>query len=360
MSHVFIIAEAGVNHNGSLQRALELIDVAAAAGADAVKFQTFRSESVISRAARKAEYQITNTGNDDSQLEMVRALELSVDQHRQLIERASARNIAFLSTPFDLDSVRVLAQEFRLPRLKIASGEITNLPLLLAAGRVGCPLLLSTGMSTLAEVEQALHVLAFAFRAPPDARPKAQDLEVAYRDEMAQRLLHDRITLLHCTTEYPAPVAEANLLAMDTLRAAFGLPVGFSDHTQGIHIALAAVARGAAVIEKHFTLDRTLPGPDHVASLEPGELTALVRGVRDVQQALGSGRKLPAPSELKNIAIARKSLIAAQPIKRGQSFNETNLTTKRPGSGVSAMKFYDYVGRTAQRDYSVDDLIDEL
>jgi N-acetylneuraminate synthase len=360
VSGTFIIAEAGVNHNGSLDSAVALIDVAATAGADAVKFQTFRSEAVISRAARKAQYQITNTGNEDSQLEMVRALELTTDHHRVLIDHARSRGIAFLSTPFDLDSVQLLAHEFRLPRLKIASGEITNLPLLLAAGRVGCPLLVSTGMSTLGEVEQALQVIAFAYATPPGTRPTAREMEAAYRDEAAQLLLSERVTLLHCTTEYPAPVADANLRALDTLRTAFGLPVGFSDHTLGTHIAIAAVARGAAVIEKHFTLDRSLPGPDHVASLEPEELAAMVRGIRDVEQALGSGRKVPAPSEWKNIAIARKSLIAARPIKRGEAFSAANLTTKRPGSGVSAMKFYDYLGRIAQRDYGLDELIDEL
>jgi len=357
---VYIIAEAGVNHNGSVDTAVELIDVATAAGADAVKFQTFRSESVISRAARKAQYQITNTGNDESQLEMVRALELSVAQHRVLIDHARSKGIAFLSSPFDLESLHVLTEEFRLPRLKIASGEITNIPLLVAAGRAGCPLILSTGMSTLAEVERALQIIAFGFVAPRDARPTVAGLEAAYFDTKAQSLLRERLTLLHCTTEYPAPVQEVNLRAMNTMRAAFGLPVGFSDHTPGIHIAIASAALGAEVIEKHFTLDRNLPGPDHVASLEPGELAAMVRGIRDVEQALGSGRKLPAPSEMKNIPIARKSLIAARAIKKGEAFSEINLTTKRPGTGVSALRFYDYVGRNAPRDYSADDLIDEL
>jgi N-acetylneuraminate synthase len=360
MKRVFVIAEAGVNHNGSIDSAIELIDVATAAGADAVKFQTFRSEAVISRAARKAQYQITNTGSDESQLEMVRALELSVVQHRVLIDHARAKGIEFLSTPFDLESLRVLSDEFRLARLKIASGEITNMPLLLAAGRAGCPLILSTGMSTLAEVERALQVIAFAFVSAPDARPTATGMQTAYLDPAAQAMLRERLTLLHCTTEYPAPIREVNLRAMDSMRAAFGLSVGFSDHTPGIHIAIAAAAMGAEMIEKHFTLDRTLPGPDHVASLEPGELAAMVQGIRDVEQAVGSGRKLPAPSEMKNIPIARKSLIAAREIKEGEAFSEANITTKRPGSGVSAMSFYEYVGRTARRDYAPDDLIDEL
>lgn len=340
--------------------ATRLIDVAADSGADAVKFQTFRSEAVISRAARKAQYQITNTGNEESQLEMVRALELSVAQHRVLIEHARARKIAFLSTPFDLESLHVLTQEFRLPQLKIASGEITNMPLLLAAARTGCPLIVSTGMATLLEVERALQVIAFGFVAAPDARPTAAAVEAAYLDSTAQSLLRERLTLLHCTTEYPAPVGEVNLRAMDTMRTSFGLTVGFSDHTQGIHVAIAAAAMGAAMIEKHFTLDRTLPGPDHVASLEPPELAAMVQGIRDVERALGTGRKLPAPSERKNIPIGRKSLIAARPIKQGEVFTESNLTTKRPGTGVSAMCFYEYLGREAQRDYGADDLIDEI
>jgi len=215
-------------------------------------------------------------------------------------------------------------------------------------------------MSTLAEVERALRVLAFAFVSAPDARPTASALEAAYLDPKAHSLLLDRVTLLHCTTEYPAPVAEANLRAMQTMRTAFGLAVGFSDHTPGIHIAIAAAALGAEIIEKHFTVDRTLPGPDHVASLEPEELRAMVRGIRDAQLALGSGRKLPSPSEVKNIQVGRKSLIAARDIKKGEAFSQSNLTTKRPGSGVSAMRFYDYIGRTAARDYVADELIDEF
>jgi len=360
VKHVFVIAEAGVNHNGSMDLAMQLIDAAVAAGADAVKFQTFRSESVISRLASKAQYQITNTGSEESQLDMARALELSVAQQLLLLDHARSKGIAFLSTPFDLESLQVLVEQFRLPRLKIASGEITNMPLLLAAGSAGCPLILSTGMTTLGDVEHALQVLAFAFVSKPGRRPSEEQLQAASLDAGAQQMLRDRVTLLHCTTEYPAPMEDVNLLAMDTMRSAFGLPVGYSDHTPGINIAIAAAARGAEVIEKHFTLDRTLPGPDHVASLEPQELIALVRGVREVERALGSGRKGPMASELKNIPIARKSLIAARPIRKGEIFTETNLTTKRPGTGVSAMRYYEYVGRVASRDYHADDLIDEL
>lgn len=357
---VFIIAEAGVNHNGSLELARQLIDVAAAAGADAVKFQTFRSEAVISRAAKKAEYQVTNTGSDESQLDMVRKLELGADEHRQLITHAHSRGIHFLSTPFDLESLALLVDVFDLPQLKIPSGEITNLPLLLAAGRSRRLLIVSTGMATLGEVEQALAILAFAMTAPPEARPTATAITAAFLSDEGQRLLKARVSLLHCTTEYPAPVAEVNLRAMATMKAAFGLPVGYSDHTEGIHIAVAAVALGATIIEKHFTIDRTLPGPDHVASLEPEELSAMVRAIRAVTGALGSGLKLPAPSEMKNITVARKSLVAASDVMKGEVFTVENLTTKRPGSGISAIRYEEFLGRVAVRDFLADELIEEF
>jgi N-acetylneuraminate synthase len=358
IQHVLVIAEAGVNHNGSLAAALELVDAAAAAGADAVKFQTFRSEAVISKGARKAQYQIANTGNDESQLEMVRRLELDEVAHRRLLERARAKGIQFLSTPFDLESLRLL-QSFALPRLKIASGEITNLPLLLAAARSGCELIVSTGMCTLGEVERALQAIAFGFAAPTGEHPTAEALAAAYASPAARELLRQRLILLHCTTEYPAPVADANLRVMRTMAAAFGVPVGYSDHTTGIHVPIAAVACGAIAIEKHFTLDRRQPGPDHIASLEPAELTAMVSAIRDVELAIGTGWKVPAQSETKNIPIARKSLVAACSIRRGEAFSEVNLTTKRPGSGVSAWKYFDYLGRTATRDYAADELLDE-
>lgn len=356
--HIYVIAEAGVNHNGSLEVAKQLIDVAADAKADAVKFQTFRAEMEISQFATKAEYQITNTGSTESQLEMVRKLELGVEEHRQLIEHARSRSIDFLSTPFDLGSLSVLADVFRLPKIKMASGEITNLPLLLAAGRTRTPLIVSTGMSTLGEIERALAVLAFTYTAHTNERPTEFAMAAAYRSEAGQCALREMITLLHCTTEYPAPPADVNLNAMATMRTAFGLPVGYSDHTQGIHISIAAVAAGATIIEKHLTLDRTMPGPDHIASLEPSELAEMVRAIRDVECALGNGLKIPARSEVKNIAVARKSLVAAQEIPKGTLFNAENLTTKRPGTGVCAMHFDEFLGRPALRDYQADELID--
>ena len=356
---VLIIAEAGVNHNGSMDLAKQLIDVAAAAGADAVKFQTFRSEAVISRAAKKAEYQIVNTGMDESQLDMVRKLELGVEDHRLLIGHAGSRNIRFLSTPFDIESLHVLTDIFNLPLLKIPSGEITNLPLLLEAGRSGRLLIVSTGMATLAEIEQALMALAFAMSSEDGARPTAATMRAAFFSETGQRLLKDRVSLLHCTTEYPAPVTDVNLKAMSVMGTAFGLPVGYSDHTEGIHISVAAAALGATIIEKHFTLDRNLPGPDHVASLEPAELALMVHAIRDIERALGNGIKIPAPSELKNITVARKSLVAANDIPKGVLFDATNLTTKRPGTGVSGMRFEEFLGRPALRSYLADELIDD-
>ena len=356
--HVYVIAEAGVNHNGSLELAKRLIDVAADAKADAVKFQTFRAEMEISQFAKKAAYQITNTGSAESQLEMVRKLELGVEEHRQLIEHARRRSIDFLSTPFDLGSLSVLADVFRLPKIKMASGEITNLPLLLAAGRTRTPLIVSTGMSTLGEIERALAVLAFTYTTHPNERPTELAMAAAYRSEAGQRALWEKVALLHCTTEYPAPPCDVNLNAMTTMRTAFGLPVGYSDHTQGIHISIAAVAAGATIIEKHVTLNRAMLGPDHIASLEPRELAEMVRAIRNVECALGNGLKIPAPSEVKNIAVARKSLVAAQDIPKGTLFNAENLTTKRPGTGVCAMHFDEFLGHPALRDYQADELID--
>ncbi len=331
---VEIIAEAGVNHDGSLARALALVDAAAAAGADVVKFQTFRSTELVSRHAPKAAYQKKTTDAAESQLDMVRALELDEAAHRELIARCEQRGVRFLSTPFDEASVALL-MSLGVPRLKIPSGEITNPLLLRACARAGVPLLLSTGMSTLGDIEAALAVIA-------QASPGAEQ----------------RVTLLHCTTEYPAPVEDVNLRAMQTMAQAFGLPVGYSDHTDGIAVSVAAAALGAVVIEKHFTLDRSLPGPDHKASLEPRELGELVRAVRAVEQALGEPKKGPSPSERKNLPVARKSLVAARAIRRGERFSTENLTVKRPGSGISAMRYDEWIGRVAERDYAEDELIE--
>lgn len=355
---VFIIAEAGVNHNGDLELAKQLIDVAAEANADAVKFQTFRAEQVVSRHAPKAEYQTRTTGKAESQLEMIRKLELTEADHEALITHAQARSIAFLSTPFDMPSLRLLTKRFGLKTIKIASGEITNAPLLLAIARAAPRMILSTGMSTLAEVEAALGVLAFGFVAPISAKPQRGDFQQAFASEAGQQALRDRVTILHCTSEYPAPFDEVNLRAMDTLAKAFGLPAGYSDHTPGIHISLAAVARGARVIEKHFTLDRNLPGPDHKASVEPEELRQLVRQIRDVEQALGDGIKRPTASEWKTRDVARKSLVAAKAIKAGEVFGEENVACKRPGEGASPFAYWQTLGQKATRSYNVDEALD--
>lgn len=357
MSPVLLIAEAGVNHNGSLERALAMVDAAATANADVVKFQTFRAGDVISRNAPKAEYQVATTGAGENQLEMVRKLELSESDHRALMARAKERGITFLSTPFDLPSVRFLTRELALPTIKIGSGEITNAPLLLEVARAKPRIILSTGMSTLAEVAAALGVLAFGYTAPVDARPGRHAFEAAFASEAGKAALRERVSVLHCTTEYPAPDWESNLRAIATLEREFHLPVGFSDHTTGTHVAIAAVALGARIIEKHFTLDRSLPGPDHAASLEPAELAALVKAVRDVEAALGDGVKRPTPSEAKNLPIARKSLVAARAIRAGDAFSSANLTCKRPGNGRSPFDYWSLLGTSAKRGYEEDDAI---
>jgi N-acetylneuraminate synthase len=353
-----VIAEAGVNHNGSLDRALAMVDAAADARADAVKFQTFRASDLARGDAPAAPYQARAAGAV-SQRDLLRPLELDAAAHRRLLERCRERRIAFLSTPFDLASLRLLVDGLALDTIKLPSGELTNGPLLLAAARSGRQLLLSTGMAYLGEVEDALRILAFGF-AGGGAAPSRGAFEDAYLGDAGQRALADRVILLHCTSDYPAPAAAVNLRAMDTLAGAFGLRVGLSDHTLGTAIPIAAAARGACVIEKHFTLDRRLPGPDHQASLEPAELAALVAGVRAVEQALGHPAKRPGPDELANRRIVRKSLVAARSIRRGEPFSEENLTAKRPGDGCSPMAYWDLLGRPASRDYACDAAIDEI
>lgn len=351
----YIIAEAGVNHNGSLDMAKRLIEAAAEAGADAVKFQTFKADRLVSRSAPKADYQTRTTGTGESQYEMIRKLELDENAHQVLMAHCSACNIQFLSTPFDLESVELLAGRFDLPCIKIPSGDITNGPLLLKIARTGKPVILSTGMSTLGEIEEALGVLAFGYLG--NNGPSRAAFRAAYRSAEGQAILKDKVTLLHCTTEYPAPVDEVNLKVMETMRTAFELPVGFSDHTEGIAIPIAAVALGAVVIEKHFTLDRTLPGPDHKASLEPAALKTMVQSIREVERALGTSVKIPTASELKNMAVARKSLVAACAVGAGEILSAENLTIKRPESGLSPMDYWDMLGRPAHKDYAADEPI---
>ena len=356
--HVTVIAEAGVNHDGDIGRALALVDAAAEAGADVVKFQTFRPAALASRHAPRAGYQVRNdtARQDDTQLAMLQRLALGDDDHFRLREHCRARGIEFLSSPFDADSARFLIEDMALPRLKLGSGELTNAPLLLQIARSGRPLILSTGMATPEEIRQALGVLAFGYLGQ-DTTPTEANFTAAFERMEGYLALKEKLTLLHCTSEYPAPFADVNLRAMDHLRDTFGLPVGFSDHTPGIAMPIAAAARGARVIEKHFTLDRGLPGPDHRASLEPAELRAMVEGIRQVEQALGDGKKRVADSERKNRAIARKSLVAAKPIRAGEVFSEDNLTAKRPGDGLAPLHYWALLGRPAVRDYAADEAI---
>jgi len=349
-AHVYVIAEAGVNHNGSLKRALQLVDAAADAGADAVKFQTFRAEDLASGTAPKAQYQKKATGSSGSQLAMLKKLELSPAAHRTLIARCRRRRIDFLSSPFDEASLRLLTDTFRLPVLKIPSGEITNGPLLLQAARTGRRIILSTGMSTLAEIEAALGVLAFGLSGARLA-PSRKSFARAYRSAAGRRQLRRKVVVLHCVTDYPTPFKDVHLRAMHALRDAFDLPVGFSDHSLGIAVPIAAAALGACVIEKHVTLDRALPGPDHRASLEPEELAAMVSGVRQVELSLGKEAKVPGAAELRNIKPARKSLVAARDIARGEIYSASNVVAKRPAGGRSPLDFWDIAGRRAPRDY---------
>lgn len=327
---VFIIAEAGDNHNGDYDTALKLVDKAVEAGADCVKFQTFVTERVISKLAEKADYQKESTGTDESQYEMVKKLELSFEQFRQIKKYCEQKKIMFLSTPFDLESIEFL-QEIDIPFWKIPSGEITNLPYLEKMAHTGKDIIMSTGMCTMEEIQKAIDIL---------------------RKNGA-----GKITLLHCNTEYPTPYGDVNLRAMKTMADTFGVEVGYSDHTKGIEVPIAAVAMGAVVIEKHFTLDKNMPGPDHKASLEPYELKQMVQSIRNIEKALGSSEKKPSASEIKNIDIARKSIVAKKTIKKGEELTEDNLDIKRPGNGISPMCWYDLLGTKAVKDFSEDELI---
>lgn len=331
--HCLIIAEAGVNHNGDLDLAMRLVEVAAKAGADLVKFQTFSAARLATPSAPKADYQTRTTEEAQSQFAMLRQLELTAEMHEALIAHCQSQGIGFFSTGFDIPSLDALAS-LGAERFKIASGEITNLPYLRHVGAYGKPVILSTGMATLGEIEAALDALETA------GTPRA------------------RTTVLHCNTDYPTPMPDVNLRAMCSIREAFKVAVGYSDHTPGIEVPIAAVALGATVIEKHLTLDRNLPGPDHKASLEPDEFTAMVRAIRNIEQALGDGIKRPSPSEAKNKPIARKSLVAAKPIRAGEPFTPETVTAKRPGAGLSPMRWDEVMGRIARRDFAADELIE--
>jgi len=331
MSDIFIIAEAGVNHNGDVKIAKKLVDAAKSAGADAVKFQTFKAEHLVSKVAQKADYQKHTTKSDESQLEMLKKLELSYDDFKDLKKYCEEKGILFLSTAFDFDSIDFL-ESLEMPIYKVPSGEITNLPYLMKIASTGKPVIMSTGMSDLDEVGLALEVL---------------------RDNGVGTM-----TLLHCNTQYPTPFEDANLKAMLTLKKRFGLAVGYSDHTLGIEAPIAAIALGATVIEKHFTLDKSLVGPDHKASLDPQELKAMVTSIRNIEVALGNGIKQPSVSESMNKEVARKSIVARRNIVKGEIFTQDNLTVKRPGNGISPIKWFEVLGMSAERDFYEDELID--
>lgn len=353
MTRTLIIAEAGVNHSGSLETALALVDAAADAGADIVKFQTFNANSLAGKSARKADYQQRTTDAAESQQAMLKRLELPHAAHPPLIARAKERGIEFLSTPFDHQSLNFLLT-LGLPRIKIGSGDLTNAPLLHAIARADMPLILSTGMATLIEVEEALGVLAHGY-ARSNTPPGLAGFRAAWREGESRKRLAERVSLLHCTTEYPCPPEDVNLAAMQTMRTAFQLPVGYSDHTDGIEISLAAVAMGATIIEKHLTLDRNAEGPDHAASLEPGDFKRMVTAIRRIEQARGDGIKTPKSSEIKNIDIARKSIVAARALKPGDVLSPEDLTCKRPGSGRTPIEYWSLIGTTVTRPYDVED-----
>ncbi|MAD74952.1 MAG: N-acetylneuraminate synthase [Rheinheimera sp.] len=346
-----IIAEAGVNHNGDEDLAFALVDAAVASGADIVKFQTFNAKSLATAEAKQATYQQRNTGQTESQLQMLSRLELSYDAHLRLQAYSKQRGIGFLSTAFDDLSLQFLLGPLQLNLLKIPSGEITNAPFVLQHARSQRDLIVSTGMANLAEIEAVLGVIAFGLTMPVEAKPTASAFAKAYASKQGQTALKQKVTLLHCTTEYPAPASDINLTAMDSMAAAFGLAVGYSDHSAGIAIAIAAVARGATVLEKHFTLDKNLPGPDHKASLQPDELSQMVKAIREVEQALGDGIKRPAPSELANKAVARKSLVASRAIQAGEQLTAELIACKRPGTGTSPYHYWDLLGKSASRAY---------
>ncbi len=329
---VFIIAEAGVNHNGSLELAKQLINVAAEAGADAVKFQTFKADKLVSKTAQKADYQKQTTDSSESQYAMIKKLELGADAHHELMSYCKSKNILFLSTPFDHESIDLL-HGMGMSIFKIPSGEITNLPYLRHVGSLKKKVILSTGMADLDEIKDALNILIGAGTQKED------------------------ITVLHATTEYPCPMGEVNLRAMATIAQAFEVKIGYSDHTKGIEIPIAAAAMGATVIEKHFTLDSSMQGPDHKASLEPQELIAMVKAVRNVEKALGDGIKKASRSEIKNIAVARKSIVASRAIRKGEILSAENLSVKRPGNGISPMRWDEIVGTPACKDYHEDEML---
>lgn len=352
---VYVIAEAGVNHNGDMALAAEMVRAAAEAGADAVKFQTFRAAELVTPEAQQAEYQRRNTGIAESQYDMLQRLELTEKAHHDLIDLCNQSGVDFLSSVFSLESARFLIGPCKQSRIKLGSGELTNAPLLLEIARGGADVIISTGMATQDEIGDALAVLAFGYFAGPDAQASVAAFHAAYRQYKDQ--LPTRVSILQCTTNYPCSPGEANLAVIPALAAETGCVIGFSDHSEGYHLALAAIGLGARLVEKHYTLDRSLPGPDHAASLEPGELADMIRMVREVEQAIGDGNKQPSEAESRIRPQVRKGLVAATDIKKGAVFTEENLTTRRPEQGLAPVEYWNLLGKVADRDYNENDMI---
>ncbi|MEK5531479.1 N-acetylneuraminate synthase [Viridibacillus sp. FSL R5-0468] len=354
----YIIAEAGVNHNGSFSLAKKLVYTAKKAGADAVKFQTFHAENLVTKEAMQADYQVENLGEATSQYEMLKSLELSYEEFTALKNYCDEIEIEFLSTPFDHDSVDFLVDDLQMQTIKIPSGELTNSPFIHYIATKKKKMIISTGMATIAEIHEALSFVAYGL-AKPYEEVSIENVHSYYKTNEAKEILQKFVTVLHCTTEYPAPFETINLKAMNQLAVELNLPIGFSDHSQGILVPIAATSMGATIIEKHFTMDRNLPGPDHVASLEPLELSAMIEGIRQIESALGTGLKEPTAMEMKNRVAARKSLVASTDIKQGEILKISNIAVKRPGNGISPSKYWSILGEKSTKFYKEDEQIDE-
>lgn len=357
-NHSYIIAEAGVNHNGSLDLAFRLVDAAVESRADAVKFQTYKTENLVTKKAKQARYQTKNIGEEMSQFDMLKKLELSYKEFIQLKAYCDVKEIEFLSTPFDRESVDFLIDELKIATVKISSGELTNSPFIHYIATKRKPIILSSGMATLEDIHEALSFIAYGLKFPNE-KVLVDKVQSFYETLEAKKWLKKYVTILHCTTEYPTPFKDINLKAMNSLMRELGLNVGLSDHSEGICVPIAAVARGAQIVEKHFTISRFLPGPDHRASLEPHELAEMVSAIRKIEQSLGNEEKRPTLNEVNNQTAARKSLVAAKPIQLGEIFNEENLTVKRPGNGMVPSKYWSLIGTIATKSYEEDELINE-
>jgi len=359
MNNVFIIAEAGVNHNGNIKIAKNMVDAAVDAGVDAIKFQSFKAEDLVINQAPKANYQLHNTLENETQYQMLKKLELSHDEQQQLYAYCQNKGIQFLSSPFDLKSCRFLIKTLGLKTLKLGSGELSNAQLLYYIASMNCNIILSTGMSNLHDIEQALGVLAFAYTNPKENNPNSKRFKAALDSANGIKALKQHISLLHCTTEYPCPFEDVNLDSINSLAKHFSLPIGYSDHTQGYHISLAAVAMGARIIEKHFTLDQNMAGPDHQSSIEPNELKLMVKQIRDIEVAKGNSVKQICSSELKNRSIARKGIYANGNISKGDILTTDNIAVKRPESKLSAQFYWEIIGKKANKNYHHEEPIDE-